>query len=122
MPTILLTALTCARGHCGARCGSISPMSPRRKISLIAAVPLGLAAIVFGLACLPSVQTWAARRVLAGQPDLVGTVGRVAIGWNSVRVTDLTLERGGQKLTLPSLEAELPVLAAARGRIDVARL
>jgi len=97
-------------------------MSPRRKISLIAAVPLGLAAIVFGLACLPSVQTWAARRVLAGQPDLVGTVGRVAIGWNSVRVTDLTLERGGQKLTLPSLEAELPVLAAARGRIDVARL
>lgn len=97
-------------------------MSRLRKISLIAAVPLGLAAILFGLACLPAVQTWAVRRVLSAQPDTQAELGRVAIGWNSVRVTDLTLTQPGLRLHLPSLDLQAPVLAAARGQVDVASL
>ncbi|MFH1497974.1 MAG: hypothetical protein ABII82_09135 [Verrucomicrobiota bacterium] len=97
-------------------------MSPRRKISLIAAVPLGLAAIVFGLACLPSVQTWAARRALAGQADTRAELGELSVGWSGATITGLVIEQPGLKLTLPSAEIDLPVLAAARGRVDISRL
>lgn len=97
-------------------------MSPRRKVFLIAAVPLGLAAIVFGLACLSPVQTWIARRVLSAQSGMQAEVRQVSIGWSSVHVSDLTITKPGVTLRLPSAEVDLPLLAAVRGRVDLRRL
>lgn len=97
-------------------------MTRSRKLLLIAAVPLGLAAIVFGLACLPPVQTWAARRVLSAQPGVQAELGRVSVGWSSLDITDLTLRQPGMVLRLPSAEVRMPIAAALGGRIDVKQL
>ncbi len=97
-------------------------MSPLRKVSIIAAVPVALAAILFGLACLSPVQTWAARRVLAAQPDMQAELGAVSLGWHSVRVTDLTLTQPGLKLHLPSVEVQIPLIAAIGGQVEIGKL
>lgn len=96
--------------------------SPLRKVLLIAAVPAGLVVVAAGLACLPGVQTWAARRALASQPDLQAELGQLSVGLGGARVTDLVIEQPGLKLTLPSAEIDLPLIAAARGRVDISRL
>lgn len=96
--------------------------SPLRKVLLIAAVPAGLVVVAAGLACLPGVQTWAARRALASQPGMQAELGQLSVGLGGARVTDLVIEQPGLKLTLPSAEVDLPLIAAARGRVDISRL
>lgn len=84
-----------------------------------------VAVLVIGLALLaltPSVQTWAARRALAQQPDLRGEVGRVAVGLNRVEVSALRLVRSGMILTVPAATIDLPVAKAAGKQIEIHRL
>lgn len=84
-------------------------------------------ALLLGMACAvafnASFQTWAARRALAGSPTWRGTIGAVEAGWRSVRVRDLRLEREGLVITVPAIEAELPVWTALWDkRLEVTRL
>ncbi len=90
-------------------------------------IGLGVLAVVFAvtlvLALLPSVQTWAARRVIAGDPSLgVTQLGRVSVGLNRIDVTDVVVNRPGLHLTLPSAVIELPLLSAARNDIHLKNL
>ncbi|HTB79518.1 MAG TPA: AsmA family protein [Opitutaceae bacterium] len=81
-----------------------------------------LLAVALGLAFTPAVQTWAVRRVLAGQPGLQVKIGRVAVGLHSVQLDNLTLIQPGVTLTLPSVEIDLPLLSAARKKVFVQKL
>ena len=72
---------------------------------LIVAV-LALAAMV------PVIQTWAAQLALAARPGLHGSIGSLAVGFGEVDAAEVQLETGGGKLTLPLLEAHLPLAAA----------
>lgn len=79
--------------------------------------------IVLAVAFNSSFQTWAARRALATQPDLHGSVGSVSAGWRQVQVRDLQIQRHGAVLTLPSLETDLPLFSAAvLDRVHITRL
>jgi hypothetical protein len=82
-----------------------------------------LLAVTFVLALLPSVQTWTARRVIAGDPSLgIERLGRVSVGFNRIEVTDVVVSRPGLHLTLPSALIELPLFAAARSDIQLKNL
>src|SRR5471032_940931 len=82
----------------------------------------GLLALA-GAALNPVLQTWAARRWLAGHPQWHVSVDRVAVELGRWRVRNLRLERGGAVLTVPSLEAEMPAVAAVlRGRYRIREL
>lgn len=84
---------------------------------------LGLLAIAVAVALSSSFQTWAARRALASQPHVRGSVGLVSAGLNRVELRDATFQAHGAVLTLPSLQAELPVVPAGlRQRIAIRRL
>jgi hypothetical protein len=82
-----------------------------------------LLVVTLVLALLPSVQTWAARRVIAGDPSLgIAQLGRVSVGLNRIEVTDVVVSRPGLHLTLPSAIIELPLLSAARSDIQLKNL
>jgi len=72
-----------------------------------------VAAVLVVLAFVPNVQTWLAQFELDRQPGLKGSVGSVSAGLGEVDVEDLHLEADGAVLTLPSLQAELPIATAA---------
>lgn len=74
-----------------------------------------LLVIVVGVALNSSFQTWAARKALARQPDLRGSIARVDAGLNRVQLKDARIETHGAVLTLPALDAELPLSSAALG-------
>lgn len=93
------------------------------RIFLIgAAVLAGLLVVVFLLALLPSVQTWAARRALAQQPNMRGDIGRVSVGFNQVQVAAFRIERPGMILTVPSATVDVPVAPAASKQVLIHRL
>ena len=70
-----------------------------------------------------SFQTWVARRALASRPALHTTIGSVAAGLSHVEVKNLRVESHGAVLTLPALEAELPLISAGlRDKVIVTRL
>src|SRR5690606_5645527 len=90
--------------------------SPLMKPARVLVVSVGVLAVgllvVAVLALNSSVQTWAARRALAERPDLNATLGSISVGLERVEVRALQAESDGAVLTLPSLDAELPVIAA----------
>ncbi|MBS0633357.1 MAG: hypothetical protein JSS11_15720 [Verrucomicrobia bacterium] len=88
-------------------------MKPVRVLLIAGGVLLVVALVAVAAALNSGVQTWGARKALAGQPGLKATLGAVSAGLQRVKVTDLRVESGGAILTLPSLEAELPVVTAA---------
>lgn len=68
-------------------------------------------------------QTWAARKALAGRPDLKGTVESVSAGLKRVEIRHARLERDGAILTLPAATIELPLLDAGFSqKIAISRL
>ena len=73
---------------------------------------LVLAAIFLAAAFSPDVQTWIAQKALAGQPGLHASLGSLSAGLARTDVTDLHLEIDGAVLTLPSLQARLPLTTA----------
>lgn len=81
-----------------------------------------LVVLVLVLALTPAVQTWAARKAVAGQPGLKADIGRVAVGLSSVSVRDTRLQQDGLILILPSADIELPLLSAAGKKIAIQRL
>ena len=91
---------------------------------LIAGVVLVVVVLLVGVLALNSgVQTWAARKALAGQPGPKGTLGEVAIGFQSVVLNNLELEQAGAVIMLPSLTAELSVVdACLNQKISLRRL
>ena len=94
------------------------------RLLLIAVLLLVVALVLVGVLALNSgVQTWGARKALAGQPGLKGTLGEVAAGFQSVVLKNLELEQAGAVITLPSLSAELSVVdACLNQKIDLRRL
>ena len=91
-------------------------MTRRRKLILwLVVAPVALLVLLVVAALTPAVQTFAVRRVLAGQ----GSVEHVSVGTGGARITGLHLDQAGVKVTVPSVQAELPLVAAAGGKIDV---
>jgi hypothetical protein len=82
---------------------------------------LMLAALLAILAFVPAVQTWVAQMALAKAPDLKGSLGSLTAGFGQVDLEGLHLEVDGAVLTLPSLQAALPLTTAARQRTLVIR-
>jgi hypothetical protein len=86
------------------------------KILRYFATALAIAAGLLGLAALtalvPDVQTWAAQLALNQRPGMHATLGSLSAGFGEVDVEDARLESKGAVLSLPSLRARLPVLAA----------
>jgi hypothetical protein len=86
------------------------------------AVLATLLVVIISLALSASVQTWAARRALAGQTDMKAGIGRVSAGLKLIELTDIKIEKPGFALTLPSLTIETSLASAAGKNIAVKRL
>ncbi len=87
-----------------------------RGILLAVAAALVLLA---GAACLaldPGLQTWVLRRYLAGHPGLGASVESASVRPGLIILRNVRIERGGAILSLPSVEADLPVFPALTGR------
>jgi hypothetical protein len=94
------------------------------RVILVCAGVFGVLLLVaVALAFNSAVQTWAARRALANQPDVSGTIGSVSAGWKTVELRDVQLESRGVRLTMPALDAVVPVVAAGLSeRVEVRSL
>jgi hypothetical protein len=85
------------------------------------AIVLAVALVIVAFA--PPVQTWVAQWALARQTAFPGSLGSFWAGFGKVAVHDLSLKTEGAVLTLPSLEAGLPLTKAALGRrVHIRRL
>jgi hypothetical protein len=73
---------------------------------------LALAVMLALFAIAPPVQTWFARRALADHPGISGSIGSLSAGFGRVDVADLRLERNGAVLTVPALQASVPLTSA----------
>lgn len=97
----------------------------KRVRFLIAAVvgALGVGLMAGVLAFNSGVQTYFVRRALAAHPELHASIGRVNAGWQHVEVEEIRIEQDGALLTLPRVEADLPLLSAAFGeKLLISRL
>src|SRR5512145_439529 len=70
-------------------------MKVLKIVALVLGVFVALLAIGVGVALMPSVQTWAVRKALAGQPGMKSAVGRVAAGFSAAEISDLRIEKDG---------------------------
>ena len=87
-------------------------------VAVLAALLLVIVVLTFNA----SVQTWAARRALTGQADMKAGVGRVSAGLKLIELTDISIEKPGLSLSLPSLIIEMPLSSVAGKNISVKRL
>lgn len=95
-------------------------LSRRSKLLLILiGAPFALVALVLIAAFTPAVQTFAARKVLAGQG---GDVERVSVGLGGASLAGLTLAQPGLKISVPAFRADAPLTDLAGGKIDVRAL
>lgn len=85
---------------------------PVRLLLLGTVLALGLLLVAGGLALHSGVQTWAARRALAGQTRISATLGELSAGLRTVALRDVHLEHDGAVITLPWFNAELSVIDA----------
>jgi hypothetical protein len=85
------------------------------------ALAIALVAVLVAAAFVPAVQTWVAQMALARQPAVQGSLGSLSAGIGRVEVGDLHLKLDGAVLTLPSIEAELPVATAVWERKAIIR-
>jgi hypothetical protein len=90
-----------------------------RRLLIGIAVLAVLMAVVVGLAFMPSVQTWAAHRALAGRNI---EVGRVAVGLHRVELDNVQVNQPGVALTLPGAEVDLSLLSAAGKKVSIQKL
>jgi hypothetical protein len=87
-------------------------MKPARVVLITLGVLVSLGLVTVGLAFNSGVQTWAARKALAGQPSVRVTLDSVSAGFSRVELRGLRAELSGAAVTVPSLTVELPVMAA----------
>ena len=59
-----------------------------------------------------SVQTWAARKAMAAQPGMRGTLGSVGVGLDRVDLKAIRIEQNGAVFTVPALTVDVPIIAA----------
>lgn len=98
-------------------------MKAPRVVLIVAGVLATLVLIAVLVALNSSVQTWAARRVLAQQRDVTGTLGSLSAGLRRVEVRDLHVESRGALLTLPSLDADISLVSAGlREKVHIEQL
>jgi hypothetical protein len=97
-------------------------MKARRKWIFALLGVMVLAAIVVGAALSRGAQTWVARRYLSAHPELGATLGSLRALPGRVELTHLQVVHDGYSVSIPALEADLPVLAAIRGNLAVTRL
>lgn len=97
-------------------------MNRLRQPLWIAAIAAALLLLVAGLAFVPSVQTWAVRRVLASHPGLGVSVGRVSANLARVHLDDLRIERPGVRAEFPRVDATISPWRALIGRLSIERL
>ncbi len=97
----------------------------KRLRLLLVAAGAGLL-LLLALACValsPSFQTWAARRALAGRPEVKATLGSVSAGMRTIEIRDARVELKGGILALPLVEMDVPVMSAGWNRtVIVTRL
>ncbi|HVW22431.1 MAG TPA: hypothetical protein VHC86_14550 [Opitutaceae bacterium] len=75
-----------------------------------------LACILVGAAFIPAVQTWAAQWELARHPAAHATLASFWGGFGRVRAVDLRVSTRAGELSVPEVEARLPLLAGWAGR------
>ena len=91
-----------------------------RILLTVLALAAGVAVLLVLVAIAPAVQTWAAQHELAGRTDVTGSLGSLSAGFGEVNIEDLHLESGGLVLTLPKLQAKVPItpfLVSRRARV-----
>lgn len=94
-----------------------------RFLLIAAAVVVAVIAAGMFVVFNSSFQTWAARRALGSRPELHVTLRAVEAGLHHIEVKDVRFESAGAVLTLPLLEADFPLVTAARrGSMGVTRL
>lgn len=94
-----------------------------KKLGLVLGGAMAALLLLVIMAMTSPVQTWIARRVLATHPELHASVEKVSVGLGRVTLNNVQTTISGAVLTLPRLEAELPVFAAAWSReISVSKL
>ena len=89
----------------------------RLKLTLV--IVGGLAALVLVMVILaftPSVQTWAVRRALTGQPGLTMAVGSVAAGLTSTELRDVRVEQDGVIIVAQQVSATYSAMDYISGR------
>src|SRR6186997_2651490 len=93
----------------------VSP-PPSMKKSRLLFVVAGAVAVLLVLAVVvafsSTFQTWVVRRAIADRPGLKMTVGSVSAGLSRVELKDVRFDQDGALLTVPSLQLEMPLLAA----------
>lgn len=67
---------------------------------------IALVAILLGLALTPSIQTWATRKAVAGQPGLTLELSRVSAGLSSADLTDVHMVKDGIVITAKHVVAK----------------
>ena len=98
-------------------------MKPFRLLVIGLAAALAVLAAAVAVVFSSSFQTWAVRRAVAEKPGWLISVGSISAGLREARFTGLRIEQDGAVLSVPSLEAELPLIAAGRGQsLALARL
>ena len=75
-------------------------------------VAFALVAVLVLAAIAPAAQTWFARMELNSRPGTKGSLESLSAGFGEVDVEGLHLETDGAVLTLPSLQAKLPLTIA----------
>jgi len=85
-------------------------------------VIVAVLALALTVAFTSAFQTWAVRRALQARTDLQGDVTEVSVGLRRVDLTHLRVQGDGYRLAMPSVRIDLPVITAARGRLEIDRL
>jgi hypothetical protein len=75
-----------------------------------------LVVILVAAAFAPAVQTWVAQLALGRQTAIQGSLGSLSASTGRIEIGDLHLKVDGAVLTVPSLEAKLPVVTAGWNR------
>src|SRR5690606_22565309 len=98
-------------------------MTRSRLLLLVAGAVVLLLVLGVVLVFSSSFQTWALRRAITAQPGLEATIGSVSAGLNRLELTDVRFAHAGAVLTLPNVEVDVPLWAAAwDDRVRVSRL
>ena len=83
-----------------------------RFLLICLTLAITLAALFVAAAFMPVVQTWIVERALARHPGLHASVGSVSAGFFKLHLADLRLQPDGVVLTVPALDASLPLKTA----------
>ena len=87
-------------------------MKPVRILLLSLGTLVTALIVALVLAFNSGVQTWVARKVMAAQPGMHGSLGSVSVGLGRVDLQAIRIEQNGAVFTLPALAIEVPVISA----------